>query len=64
MLNPVGNRTIGFNLLGWLGKSLGLLLLGSLGYGLYRFIRKGQILWFWAKQPGIKKKFTNNHPEN
>jgi len=64
MLNPVGDRTISFNLLSWLGNSLGFLLVGSLGYGLYRLLRKGQIFWFWAKQPEIKKRSTDNPPED
>lgn len=56
MLNPVGHRIINLNLRSWFGKFLCLLLIGCLGWGAYRFLRNGQIFWFWAKQPGIKKK--------
>lgn len=53
VLYPVGHSTIG--LPDWLVKCFSFLVLGCLGYGIYRFLRKGQIFWFWAKQPGIKK---------
>lgn len=56
MLNPVGDRIISLNLRSWLGKCLCFFLIGGLGLVSYRFLRNGQIFWFWAKQPTIKKK--------
>lgn len=57
ILYPVGHGFIGLNLLGWLGKFFGLVVLGGLGYGIYRLSCKQQkIFWFWIKQPGIKEK--------
>lgn len=56
VLSPVGHGFIGLNLLGWLGKFLGVLILGCLGYGVYRLSSKQhKIFWFWVKQNGPKE---------
>lgn len=60
VLSPVGHKIISLNLLGWLGKCFGLLVIGGLGYGIYRSIHKGQkIFWFWVKQP---ESYTKKSP--
>ncbi len=56
-LNPVGHGFSGLTLLGWSGIVLGLLILGGLGYGIYRLSsQRRRILWFWVKQPEPKEK--------
>lgn len=61
VLSPVGHRIISINLLGWLGKFFSLLVIGGLGYGTYRFINKGQkVFWFWVKQPDNSEKKSSS----
>lgn len=56
-LYPVGRGWSGLYLLDWIGKCFGILVLGGLGYGLYRLIsKKRRIFWFWVKQPTPKIK--------
>lgn len=57
VLYPVGHGFTGFNLLVWLGIGLGLLILGGLGYVIFRLSCKQQrIFWFWVKRPESNKK--------
>ncbi|NLY74427.1 MAG: hypothetical protein GX075_03905 [Firmicutes bacterium] len=59
VLHPVGPGSQGLNLLGWLGKFLGLLLVGGLGLGIYgKYSKRQRIFWFWVKQPGASDKAT------
>ncbi len=56
-LYPVGRGFAGLNLLGWLGKVLGLLVVAGFGYGIYQLSGKQQrIFGFWVKQKEMKEK--------